>query len=100
MARAIPTAASRRKARSTSEDESRGTGPNFGRARTSDVTPNDVLLHRSGLYLRDIERDWRSYGDWDRIMSRIADAEPACRKARSGISRWGSDGTSERSSGE
>lgn len=51
--------------------------PEFGLAGKGDITVLDVLLHRSGLYLRDIERDWRRYGDWDAIMSRIAAAEPA-----------------------
>lgn len=50
--------------------------PEFGRAAKGEITVLDVLLHRSGLYLRDIERDWRHYGDWDGVMSRIAAAEP------------------------
>jgi CubicO group peptidase (beta-lactamase class C family) len=49
----------------------------FGGAGKGDVTVLDVLLHRSGLYLREIERDWRRYGDWEFVMSRIAGAEPA-----------------------
>jgi CubicO group peptidase (beta-lactamase class C family) len=51
--------------------------PKFGRARKADITVLDVLLHRSGLYLRDIDRDWRSFGDWDLVMSRIESTEPA-----------------------
>jgi CubicO group peptidase (beta-lactamase class C family) len=51
--------------------------PEFAGAGKADITVLDVLLHRSGLYLRDIERDWKRFGDWDFIMSRIADAEPA-----------------------
>lgn len=50
--------------------------PEFGREGKEAITILDVLLHRSGLYLRDIERDWRSYGDWDGIMARIASAKP------------------------
>ena len=48
----------------------------FGRNGKSSITLLDVLTHRSGLYLREIERDWRHYGDWDRVMARIVDAEP------------------------
>jgi CubicO group peptidase (beta-lactamase class C family) len=51
--------------------------PEFARAGKGDITILDVLLHRSGLYLRDIERDWRRYGEWDLVMSRIAAAAPA-----------------------
>lgn len=51
--------------------------PEFAQAQKSDITILDVLLHRSGLYLRDIERDWRSFGDWDLVMSRIANTEPS-----------------------
>jgi CubicO group peptidase (beta-lactamase class C family) len=50
--------------------------PEFARAGKGDITVLDVLLHRSGLYLREVERDWRRFGDWDLIMSRIADSEP------------------------
>jgi CubicO group peptidase (beta-lactamase class C family) len=50
--------------------------PEFGRDGKEAITILDVLLHRSGLYLRELERDWRSYGDWDGIMVRIADATP------------------------
>jgi CubicO group peptidase (beta-lactamase class C family) len=50
--------------------------PEFARARKSDITILDVLLHRSGLYLRDIERDFRNFGRWDFIMSKIVDSEP------------------------
>jgi CubicO group peptidase (beta-lactamase class C family) len=51
--------------------------PEFARAEKKDITVLDILHHRSGLYLRDIERDWRQFGDWDLIMTRIADAVPA-----------------------
>lgn len=50
--------------------------PEFGRAGKGDITILDILLHRSGLYLREIERDWRRFGDWDFIMSRIAASKP------------------------
>lgn len=50
--------------------------PEFGRAGKEPVTVLDILLHRSGLYLRDIERDWRHYRDWDGVMARIAEATP------------------------
>lgn len=50
--------------------------PEFARANKSAITVRDVLLHRSGLSLREIERDWRRYGDWEGIMARIADAAP------------------------
>jgi CubicO group peptidase (beta-lactamase class C family) len=48
--------------------------PEFGRNGKADITVLDVLLHRSGLWLRDIERDYRHYGDWDNVMARIAAA--------------------------
>jgi CubicO group peptidase (beta-lactamase class C family) len=51
--------------------------PEFARAGKGAITVLDVLLHRSGLYLRDIEADWRHYGDWDLVISRIADVAPA-----------------------
>ncbi|HEX2872625.1 MAG TPA: serine hydrolase domain-containing protein [Polyangiaceae bacterium] len=51
--------------------------PEFARAEKKDITVLDILLHRSGLYLREIERDWRRFGDWDLIMTRIAAAAPA-----------------------
>lgn len=51
--------------------------PEFARAGKADITVLDVLLHRSGLYLREIERDYRRFREWDFIISRIADAEPA-----------------------
>jgi CubicO group peptidase (beta-lactamase class C family) len=51
--------------------------PEFGRAGKGEITILDILLHRSGLYLRESERDWRCFGDWELIMSRIAAAEPA-----------------------
>lgn len=50
--------------------------PEFARSGKRDITVLDVLLHRSGLYLRDIERDWRGFGHWDSVVARIADAEP------------------------
>lgn len=49
----------------------------FARAGKGDITVLDVLLHRSGLYLREIERDWRHFGDWDGVMKRIEEASPA-----------------------
>lgn len=51
--------------------------PEFASAGKQDITVRDVLLHRSGLYLRDIERDWRRFGDWDFVMTRIAQAAPS-----------------------
>jgi CubicO group peptidase (beta-lactamase class C family) len=51
--------------------------PEFARAGKAAITVRDVLLHRSGLYLREIERDWRRFGDWNFVMARIADAKPA-----------------------
>ncbi|HEV8547586.1 MAG TPA: serine hydrolase domain-containing protein [Polyangiaceae bacterium] len=51
--------------------------PEFARAGKADITLLDILLHRSGLYLRDIERDYRHFGDWERVMSKIADHEPS-----------------------
>jgi len=51
--------------------------PEFARAGKADITVLDVLLHRSGLYLRDIERDWQRYGEWDLVMSRIAESAPS-----------------------
>ncbi len=51
--------------------------PAFARAGKGDITVLDILVHRSGLYLREVERDWRRFGDWDFIMSRIADSAPA-----------------------
>jgi CubicO group peptidase (beta-lactamase class C family) len=50
--------------------------PEFGRAGKEPITVLDVLTHRSGLYLREIERDWRHYGDWDGVMARIARGSP------------------------
>ncbi|HVZ32399.1 MAG TPA: serine hydrolase domain-containing protein [Polyangiaceae bacterium] len=50
--------------------------PEFARAGKGAITVLDILLHRSGLYLRDIEADWRRYGDWDLVVSRIADSAP------------------------
>src|SRR5262249_39008898 len=50
--------------------------PEFGRHGKGDITVLDVLLHRSGLDLRDIERDWRAYRDWDGVMKGIVDAKP------------------------
>jgi CubicO group peptidase (beta-lactamase class C family) len=54
--------------------------PEFAAAGKGDITTLDVLLHRSGLYLREIERDWRHYGDWDGVMARIAAAPPTFRR--------------------
>jgi CubicO group peptidase (beta-lactamase class C family) len=53
--------------------------PEFARAGKSAITILDILLHRSGLYLRDIEADWRHYRDWDFVVSRIADDLPTFR---------------------
>jgi CubicO group peptidase (beta-lactamase class C family) len=50
--------------------------PEFARAEKKDITVLDVLLHRSGLYLREIERDWRRFGDWEFVMSRVAEVAP------------------------
>jgi CubicO group peptidase (beta-lactamase class C family) len=50
--------------------------PEFARAGKADITVLDILLHRSGLYLMEIERDWRRFGEWDVVMSRIAAAAP------------------------
>ncbi|HET9929704.1 MAG TPA: serine hydrolase domain-containing protein, partial [Polyangiaceae bacterium] len=46
--------------------------PEFAAAGKADITVLDVLLHRSGLYLREIERDFRRFGEWDSIIARIA----------------------------
>lgn len=51
--------------------------PEFGRAGKAEITTLDILSHRSGLYLWEIESDWRCFGDWELIMARIAAAEPA-----------------------
>jgi CubicO group peptidase (beta-lactamase class C family) len=51
--------------------------PEFAALGKDDITVLDVLLHRSGLYLQAIERDWRHYGDWDGVMVRIVEARPA-----------------------
>jgi len=48
--------------------------PEFGANGKADITVLDVLLHRSGLWLREIERDYRRYGDWEGVMARIAAA--------------------------
>jgi CubicO group peptidase (beta-lactamase class C family) len=50
--------------------------PEFARNGKADITVLDVLLHRSGLYLRNIEGDFRRYGDWDGIIERIVAATP------------------------
>lgn len=50
--------------------------PEFATQGKNDITVLDVLLHRSGLYLREIERDWRHYGDWNAVMARIAATAP------------------------
>lgn len=51
--------------------------PEFARAGKATITVLDILLHRSGLYLRDIERDWRHFGDWAGVTARIETTEPA-----------------------
>jgi CubicO group peptidase (beta-lactamase class C family) len=50
--------------------------PEFGQNDKGAITVRDVLLHRSGLYLREIEADHRSYGDWDGVLARVARAKP------------------------
>jgi CubicO group peptidase (beta-lactamase class C family) len=50
--------------------------PEFGANGKADISVRDVLLHRSGLYLRDIERDYRHYGDWEGVIARVAAATP------------------------
>jgi CubicO group peptidase (beta-lactamase class C family) len=51
--------------------------PAFAGRDKGSITVHDVLTHRSGLYLRDIENAWRQYPDWDGIMARIEDAAPS-----------------------
>jgi CubicO group peptidase (beta-lactamase class C family) len=51
--------------------------PEFGSNGKADITVLDVLLHRSGLWLREIEQDYRRYGDWEGVMARIAAASAA-----------------------
>jgi CubicO group peptidase (beta-lactamase class C family) len=51
--------------------------PEFKAAGKLNISVRHILTHRSGLYLRDIERDWRNYGDWDGVMARIASTKPA-----------------------
>jgi CubicO group peptidase (beta-lactamase class C family) len=51
--------------------------PEFGKNGKAAITVDDVLLHRSGLYVRDVERDWRRFGDWDGVVARVANGEPA-----------------------
>ncbi len=51
--------------------------PEFAAAGKHSLSVLDILTHRSGLYLREIERDWRNYGDWDGVMARIVETEPA-----------------------
>ncbi len=43
----------------------------FAQAGKEAVTVLDVLTHRSGLYLGEIEADWRRYGDREGIVARI-----------------------------
>lgn len=50
--------------------------PEFARNGKGELTLLEVLTHRSGLYLADIEREWRRFGDWDGVMARIVDAKP------------------------
>jgi CubicO group peptidase (beta-lactamase class C family) len=49
----------------------------FAQNGKSEITVLDVLLHRSGLFLCQIERDYRRFGDWEGVMERIAAATPA-----------------------
>lgn len=51
--------------------------PEFAQAGKLNISVLQILTHRSGLYLREIERDWRNYGDWEGIMARIEKTEPA-----------------------
>lgn len=49
----------------------------FAQAGKEHVSVLDVLTHRSGLYLREVERDWRHYGDWDGVIDRVARSAPS-----------------------
>lgn len=51
--------------------------PEFRNNGKADITLRDILVHRSGLWLRHIESDYRRYGDWDGVMQRVAAAEPS-----------------------
>jgi len=51
--------------------------PEFGRNGKAEISLLDVLLHRSGLWLFEIERDYRQFGDWESVMRRISAAEPS-----------------------
>lgn len=50
--------------------------PEFAGSGKGEITVLDVLLHRSGLYLRDLERNWRRFGDWQFVTDQIARAAP------------------------
>jgi CubicO group peptidase (beta-lactamase class C family) len=50
--------------------------PEFSQNDKRAITILDILLHRSGLYLREIEADYRSYRDWDGVLARVAAAKP------------------------
>jgi CubicO group peptidase (beta-lactamase class C family) len=50
--------------------------PEFGQNDKGAITVLDVLLHRSGVYLREIEAEYRSFGDWDGVLARVARATP------------------------
>ena len=51
--------------------------PGFAQAGKAEITVLDVLTHRSGLYVPEVERDWRHFGNWDLICERIERAAPA-----------------------
>jgi CubicO group peptidase (beta-lactamase class C family) len=50
--------------------------PEFSQNEKHAITILDVLLHRSGLYLREIEADYRSFRDWHGVLARVAAARP------------------------
>lgn len=51
--------------------------PAFAQQGKADITVLDVLTHRSGLGLGQIEKDWRHYGDWAGVIARIEAAAPS-----------------------
>lgn len=50
--------------------------PEFAQNGKAEITILDVLLHRSGLWLLELERDYRSHGDWDGVLAKVAAATP------------------------
>jgi CubicO group peptidase (beta-lactamase class C family) len=50
--------------------------PEFAQNGKGDITVLDILTHRSGLFAREIDRDWRSHGDWTGITKRLAEVRP------------------------